>query len=387
MADFSVLPVTAPLGCVMYKPILPVIALIVAGTVSLGSGAAAVRSLTWAVAGAPTPTGATGAQLTGCKNHLSTVFPQVPATDITVSSGGAPDAQGNALVNWQLKDGTAGFCLVSLNNQVVRYEEQVSPSPSPTSSPTASPTSSPTATPSPTPSPAFDPQSLRDLNKDEAIARAEANGYTVTDASNPQRIYFSNNQQQIILNIRRFFNTVSSVEVTSLPTPSPTSSPSPIAFNPQSLVGLEKNRAIETAAANGYFVVSDRGTQVLLSNNAQTLALNIGQPYNTVTSVTPGGTVPSSSPATGSPATTEQLQSCRNFVGIEFYPAVATVYSGQPDVAGNAIVEWRTNNGASGYCRMNNLNNIVDFVVENPGQRAPDRGTEANRPDPPNALW
>ncbi|MEP0958738.1 hypothetical protein NC995_19925 [Leptolyngbya sp. FACHB-1515] len=351
----------------MYKPILVAIALsVTGGAVTLGSGAVALRSLTWTAAGATAQPRVTDTQLTACRNFLPSVFPQVPAADITVSSGGDLDNQGNARVNWQLKDGTAGFCVVNASNQVVRYETQFTPSPSP--SPSPSPTPSPTPSPSPSP---FDPQSLRDLNKDEAISLAQQNGYALTDASDPQRVRMANNQQQLILNIRRFFNTVSSVEVTSLPTPTP--SPSPGAFNPLTLVGLEKNRAIATAQQNGYTLNQDSGNQVFLSNNVQGLILNVGQPLNTVTSVaissnpTPTPT-PSPSPG-GGQATIDQLQTCRTFVADVFSPANATVFSGSPDVAGNAIVEWRTSSGASGYCRMDNSNNIIDFIVENPGEQ------------------
>lgn len=374
----------------MYKPVLVAIALsVTGGAVALGSGAAALRSLTWAAAGVTAQPRVTDTQLTACKNFLPSVFPQVPVGDITVSSGGDLDNQGNGRVNWQLKDGTTGFCIVNASNQVVRYETQFTPSPtpSPTSSPnpspspTLSPSPSPTSNPSPTP---FDPQSLRDLNKDEAISLAQQNGYALTDGSDPQRIRMANNQQQVILNIRRFFNTVSSVEVTSLPTPTPT--PSPGAFNPLTLVGLEKSRAIATAQQNGYTLNQDNGDQVFMSNNIQGLILNIEQPLNTVASVAissnPTPPTPSPTPG-GGQASIGQLQSCRSFVAAQFSPANATVFSGSPDVRGNAIVEWRTSSGASGYCRMDNFNNIIDFVVENPGEQI---DAEFDRP-PIIGLW
>ncbi|NJL22230.1 MAG: hypothetical protein HC895_17670 [Leptolyngbyaceae cyanobacterium SM1_3_5] len=171
--------------------------------------------------------------------------------------------------------------------------------------------------------------------------------------------------------------------MTSLPTPTP----SPGAFNPLTLVGLEKNQAIATAQQNGYTLNQDAGNQVLLSNNIQGLTLNIEQPVNRVASVSISST-PSPTPTPtpgGGQATIDQLQTCRTFVADVFSPANATVFSGSPDVRGNAIVEWRTSSGASGYCRMDTASNILDFVVENPGDQI---NAGSNNPRPPIiGLW
>jgi hypothetical protein len=208
-------------------------------------------------------------------------------------------------------------------------------SPSPTLSP-ALPTPGATASP-------FDPQSLKGLTKDEAIAAAQANGYQITNNQNPNLIYLGNAAQQIILNINQATNTVTAI--TTITGVSPVASPTstPIAGSPT--------------------------------------------PTATPTATTP---TPAPTPTPiGASATYDQLNSCKTQVGNAFRTVPLTdinVYAGSPDANGNAIVRWETRTRITGFCRVNASNNVVELIVENGITPSPvasgDSGSQSNGGSP-----
>jgi hypothetical protein len=324
---------------------------------------------------------ATREQLESCRNQVGQAFVQVPYSQINVTPGSA-DSQGNAIVNWQITNGAAGSCRVDSFNNITEFAVAVNPSPSP------SPTQSPVPSPSPTQN-QLNPQSLVGLNLDQAIATASNFGYSVVDTSNPDRIYLSNNQQQIILSRDAATNTVTSVAVVRAPSPSP----SPTAFDPQSLVGLGRNQAIETAQANGYSILDDTNqNQIVMSNGQQQITLNIGRLFNRVSAVeVASAPAPSPQPSPGFNTREQelaQLESCRNYVS-SIYPNVpfenVTVYVDGRDQQGNTILRWQAGNVATGFCQMDGLNpTIAQFVVEqeNTAQQSP----TPSRPTV-NGLW
>jgi hypothetical protein len=67
----------------------------------------------------------------------------------------------------------------------------------------------------------------------------------------------------------------------------------------------------------------------------------------------------------------DPLMLCRNQVMLEFQTvplADITVNPAPNDARGNAIVNWRTRGGASGFCRISPRGQLVGFVVEGMGQ-------------------
>jgi hypothetical protein len=275
----------------MFRPFLPAIALLL--LTSCSSNTLLAKGLV-----ATSSNNATATQLENCKTAVGERFADVSAADITVSAS-FPDAQGNAVIDWQTSKGATGYCRVTAANAITQFVVERDPASSPTPSPSATSTPSPSPSPTPSPSP-FSPQSLVGLDRNEAISIAQNNGYYITDVTDANKVYLSNNVQQLVLNIGQPFNTVSSATVSQIstpsPTPSPTSSPTP-------------------------------------------------SPDNT---------------------TNDQLQSCRNSVGAQ-YPnapyADISVNASAQDAQGNAIVNWQTRSGASGFCRVDAANNIADFVV------------------------
>jgi len=94
------------------------------------------------------------------------------------------------------------------------------------------------------------------------------------------------------------------------------------------------------------------------------------------------GAIPGARPSSGSPP--DPVTNCRNQVAIEFETvpmADISVYPAPADVQGNAIANWRTRNGGSGFCRINPAGQVIGFVVENQNPPTP-TPTQPIRPTP-----
>lgn len=82
---------------------------------------------------------------------------------------------------------------------------------------------------------------------------------------------------------------------------------------------------------------------------------------------TPNSPMPSP-PAPSDQIIDSQIRSCRNRAAAEFPNQSPSAYLDSRDSAGNAIVNWQTRNGASGFCRMNAYANLLEFRVVSWGQ-------------------
>ena len=79
-------------------------------------------------------------------------------------------------------------------------------------------------------------------------------------------------------------------------------------------------------------------------------------------------------PPTTPTATERQLQACRNFTANKYqYVPIAdiSVSPRRVEPSGNAYINWRIRNGASGYCYETYDARTTEFVVEDPGPNQP----------------
>lgn len=79
------------------------------------------------------------------------------------------------------------------------------------------------------------------------------------------------------------------------------------------------------------------------------------------------------------------MQSCQTYVASRYTTVPIAGIQVTPDILdaqGNAIVNWQTNTGASGFCRVNSNSVVTQFVTENPGVSPAPRPSPTPTPAP-----